>query len=91
MFKNLPETDHRRDWIIFTVGISSVVVVIILGIFIGLLINYNRIIDAEVMTRARSHFNSILLTRRWNSMYGGVFVEKTDGMISNPYLENPEF
>ena len=90
MFRDLVDTGHRRDWILFTVGVISVVVLIILGIFIGLLINYGRIIDTEVVARARSHFNNILITRRWSAQHGGVFVQKTEGMESNPYLENPD-
>ncbi len=35
---------------------------------------------------AQAHFRSIILTRRWNAEYGGVYVEKRPGVASNPYL-----
>ena len=31
-----------------------------------------------------------MLTRRWNADYGGVYVEKKPGVVSNPYLVNPD-
>ena len=43
-----------------------------------------------MLSKARSHFHSIVLTRRWNAVYGGVFVEKKEGVESNPYLKNPD-
>jgi len=48
------------------------------------------LIDEEILQKARTHFISIVYMRRWNSKYGGVFVEKKKGMISNPYLDNPD-
>ncbi len=90
MHKFLDNRDSRKEWILFLLSISSVVILVILGIFIGMLINYNRIINAELLARSQAHFDSILLTRRWNASHGGVFVEKKEGMVSNPYLANPD-
>ena len=39
---------------------------------------------------AENYFNSILITRRWNAEYGGVYVYKKSGVESNPYLANPD-
>ncbi len=62
----------------------------VVGVFVGIFIRNKELIQNEIKTRARSHYHNILLTRRWNAQYGGVFVEKKPGMGSNPYLENPD-
>jgi len=80
----------KKIWRPFFLNISLVILLMILGIFIGLFLNNKHLIENELQTRARSHFNNIVITRRWNAMHGGVYVEKTPGMISNPYLENPD-
>ena len=36
----------------------------------------NQIISNQIISSARAHFKGIVLTRRWNSDYGGVFVKK---------------
>lgn len=87
---NLQEMTDNRVWRTFSINVSLVILLFILGIFIGLFVNNKRLIESELKLRARSHFNNIVLTRRWNAEYGGVFVEKTEGVHSNPYLENPD-
>ena len=79
-----------RTWSGFILNISAVVVLFSLGVFIGLIIRSNQLIQTEILRRAQAHFADIVITRRWNAEYGGVFVEKTEGVISNPYLENPD-
>lgn len=37
---------------------------------------------------ARSAFKQIVITRRWNSNHGGVYVQITDNNQPNPYLED---
>jgi diguanylate cyclase (GGDEF)-like protein len=61
-----------------------------MGVFIGIVVQNNNLIKQEILSRAQSHFKQIVLTRRWNASYGGVLVEKTQGVVSNPYLENPD-
>ncbi len=77
-------------WIRFTINISLVIILFIMGVFIGTVIQNDKLIKHEILSRARSHFNQIVLTRRWNASFGGVLVEKTQGVTSNPYLENPD-
>ncbi len=38
------------------------------------------------LKRAQAHFRDVLVTRRWNSDYGGVYVEKRAGVETSPYL-----
>lgn len=80
----------KKVWKSFTLNISLIIVLFILGIYVGLLIRNEHLIREELRTRARAHFDTILLFRGWNSNYGGVFIEKTVGVVSNPYLQNPD-
>ncbi len=41
------------------------------------------------VSTAESFFESIVVTRRWNSIHGGVYVSVTDGLQPNPYLVDP--
>ncbi|MFH1217621.1 MAG: diguanylate cyclase [Pseudomonadota bacterium] len=84
------EITSKKIWRPFILNVSLVILLMILGIFIGLFLNNKRLIENELQIRARSHFNNIVITRRWNAMHGGVYVEKKPGVVSNPYLENPD-
>lgn len=82
--------DEKKVWRPFVFNISLIVILFIIGVFIGLFVRNKHLIEESIKMRARSHFQSIVLTRRWNASYGGVFVEKKEGVHSNPYLENPD-
>jgi len=82
--------DSKKNWRFFMINISLIIVLFISGIFIGFVIRTNLIIEEQMFRTARSHFKNIVLTRRWNAEYGGVYVEKVKGITSNPYLENPD-
>lgn len=79
-----------RVWTHFIINISLVIVIFVIGIFIGITVRNNDLIHQEITSRAKAHFKSIVLTRRWNAKHGGVFVEKTKDIQSNPYLDNPD-
>ncbi|NJD56037.1 MAG: diguanylate cyclase [Nitrospirae bacterium] len=49
-----------------------------------------KLIYEQARTEARSLFHSIVITRKWNAAHGGIYVEKKDGMTSNPYLADPD-
>lgn len=83
-------SDTSRIWKSFILNVAMVVLVFILGLFLGLIVRNHNLIEAELQNRARAHFENIVLTRRWNAGYGGIFVEKKPGVESNPYLENPD-
>ncbi|MBC8413968.1 MAG: diguanylate cyclase [Nitrospira sp.] len=80
----------QKLWKSFTLNISIVILLFIFAIFIGMLLNNERLINSELNIRAKSHFNSIVLTRKWNSQHGGVYVKKSDNIVSNPFLKNPD-
>lgn len=77
-------------WKGFIFNVSAVVLLFILGIFLGVQLNNERLINNELITRAKSDFENIVVTRQWNAMHGGVYVEKVEGVISNPYLKKPD-
>ncbi len=81
---------NSNIWIRFIINLSLVIILFIMGVFIGTVIQNDKLIKQEILSRAQSHFNQIVLTRSWNASFGGVLVEKTKGMASNPYLENPD-
>jgi diguanylate cyclase (GGDEF)-like protein len=82
--------DTSRIWKSFILNVAAVILVFILGLFLGLIVRNRKLIETELKSRAQAHFENIVLTRRWNAGYGGVYVEKKPGVESNPYLENPD-
>ena len=82
--------DEASLWRGFRVNLILVVLVVVSTAFTGVLVSDERAIHAELRTRGRSLFGSIVLARKWNALHGGVFVEKRPGMVSSPFLENPD-
>ena len=82
---------QQKMWKTFIINVSLVIVIFVLGMFLWIFSRNKNLINQQMLSRARAHFNSIVLTRRWNAGFGGVYVEKKEGIISNPYLENPDF
>lgn len=74
----------------FYFSLSCAVGLFVLCLFIVFFLHDQQVIERELIVRAQMHFHSILITRRWNAMYGGVYVEKKNGVESNPYLINPD-
>jgi len=85
-----PAMKKKQLWKRFIIHISLIVVLFLMGIFIGFAIQTDRLISEQYLTTARAHFKNIVLTRRWNAEHGGVFVKKGTDNPSNPYLENPD-
>jgi len=74
----------------FVIIIGLLVVLSLSLIFTAATITNRAFIFEQARAEARSLFNSIVMARKWNSHYGGVYVEKTPEMRSNPYLANPD-
>ena len=75
----------------FFLGSASLAVALcISGGFLGMALKQRQLIREEMLNRARRDFANIVLMRQWNANYGGVFVEKKPGVVSNPYLEHPD-
>src|SRR5918912_2135283 len=76
-------------WRSFLVNVRLIVVLSVSVLFIAIAANDQKAPEAEIESRARTLFNSIVLAREWNASYGGVYVERTPGMQSNPYIKPP--
>jgi diguanylate cyclase (GGDEF)-like protein len=74
----------------YVISITLVIALCLSGIFLGMVLRTRHLIYEALTTQARAHFQSIVITRKWNAHYGGVYVEKTEGVESNPYLDNPD-
>jgi diguanylate cyclase (GGDEF)-like protein len=74
----------------FILSVGLAVALSLSGIFFGISVTTRNLLYDEILGRARAHFRSLVLMRKWNAGYGGVYVEKKPGMTSNPYLENPD-
>ncbi len=81
---------RASHWNTFLLSIILTFVAVVLAAFTGLVLNGERAIREGHLMRGRALFGSIVLTRKWNALHGGVFVEKAPGMLSNPWLENPD-
>lgn len=69
---------------------GGIVILLILSCFFGLTLKQDKMIEQSVHLSAARLFESIILTRRWNAGYGGVFALKREGQLSNPYLKQPD-
>ncbi len=70
----------------FMLVVGLVVAVAISSLFVWTYKEKEKHIIHEVEKQAEITFEQIVLTRRWNADYGGVYVEKREGVESNPYL-----
>ena len=84
------KSDYKSPWKRFAVNISMVILLFISSLFSGIYLNHQNTLEQELKSRAQALFNSLVMTRKWNARHGGVFVEKTPGMESSPYLKNPD-
>ena len=73
-----------------TLAAGLVVILIMLAAILSVSLKQNEMIMRSAYLSAEGYFESIVLTRRWNAHYGGIYVLKKEGMRSNPYLENPD-
>jgi diguanylate cyclase (GGDEF)-like protein len=86
----MPDTRENNIYKTFILSTSLVIALILSGIFLDMGIRTRQLINEENLIQARVLFNTIVLTRKWNARYGGVYVEKIKDVVSNPYLQNPD-
>ena len=80
------ETPLYKSYII---SISLLIGLLLSAVFFGMNLRTRSLIMDELLSHARAYFETIVATRLWNANYGGVYVEKKDGVQSSPYLQNP--
>lgn len=86
----MKERKEAKIYKTYLISISLALVVCLDGIFSGIALNIRKLINEEVLIQAKAHFDQIVIARKWNANYNGVYVEKTPGMESNPYLQHPD-
>jgi signal transduction histidine kinase len=69
---------------------GALLLLIFLSAFLGMSIRQEQLIRSQLHSNAEAMFDNIVLTRRWNANYGGVYVLKRPGVESNPYLDHPD-
>lgn len=71
---------------IFYLNLCLVISLVIVAIYLGIYLRNNRLLMDSVKQQAVSYFDLIVRVRRWNAGFGGIYVEKTRGVETNPYL-----
>jgi diguanylate cyclase (GGDEF)-like protein len=74
----------------FVVSTSIAIVLILSAVFLCLSFKTRSMIHEQLLSEARAHFDTMVKARAWNARYGGVYVEKKEGVRSNPYIEHPD-
>ncbi len=86
----MPVAKEKKIYRAFIISTSLVIALVLSGIFLDMALRTRQLINDAKLMKARVVFNTIVLTRKWNAHYGGVYVEKRPGVESNPYLEHPD-
>ncbi|HRY72180.1 MAG TPA: diguanylate cyclase [Spirochaetia bacterium] len=81
---------ERRAYLILAMSFNAALVLCLAGLFAGMALRNEELVRETVLARARSLFEEIVLTRKWNSLRGGVYVLKGPGVESNPWLADPD-
>lgn len=89
-FEKDQESGKDKVWRRLILNVSLVIILLFTSILIGFVYRTNKIMDQQLLMTAKAHFNSIVLTRKWNASHGGVYIKKEKDTISNPYLKNPD-
>lgn len=71
----------------FLISLCIVISILIASIFTFLANNTSRLMLQRVREQAITYLSLINTTKKWNYDYGGVYVEKENGVNSNIYLE----
>jgi diguanylate cyclase (GGDEF)-like protein len=86
----MPDIQEKKIYRTFFISTGLLIFLVLSGVFLDMEIRTRKLINEENLIRARALFKAVLLTRKWNAKYGGVYVEKKQGVQSNPYLEHPD-
>jgi diguanylate cyclase (GGDEF)-like protein len=78
---------YFKDVRVFLISVSIVTAALLAVIFVFRDMSVNRLLRESIKRQAESYANLIVITRHWNAQYGGVYVEKKEGVDSNTYLK----
>lgn len=69
---------------------TTIVLLIVMGATLAVIAKrHEQLIMEQTRIQAKALFQQIVITRRWVSDHGGVFVEKLPWVSPNPYLKSP--
>lgn len=85
----MKEVRPYRKWTLFMIQVGLVMTLFVVGLYMGIYLRDENLIEEQILSTARGHVQDILVTRMWNAAHGGVYVEKAPGVESNPYLKEP--
>ena len=82
------KTNNQKTIVLY----GTVLFISIITLFIILQITSSakyekQLFKEQVIQEAKSHFQSMVDTRSWNSKFGGVYVKEVEGLHPNPYLK----
>lgn len=89
--KQIVSTERLGAWVPFVINLTLIIAIFIGAIYTGIFLNSGVMIESELHSRASAIFNSIVLARKWNTQYGGVYVEKTPACNRIRILRTPMF
>lgn len=81
---------QTRIWVGFTLAVTVLILIFLVGLFMGLSRQAQKTVDLGMLDRGRSLFQGIVLTRRWVANHGGVYVYKRPGEDTNPFLKGTD-
>lgn len=70
----------------FTASIVVTLLICLTAIFGIVSMTNRKLIAEQAKVEAKALFASIVMARKWNALYNGVYVEKLPGRESNPFL-----
>ena len=79
-----------RDVRYYIIAAGLLLILIVCAVMFGMTLKQGRLIKEQVYEEAKALFDEIVIMRRWNAGYGGVYVMKKPGVFSNPYLKDPD-
>lgn len=80
----------RKETHYYVLGAGLIFMICICSLMLGMTHKQRHMLETQLHDHTSALFDLIVITRRWNSGYGGVFVKKGHGVVSNPYLVNPD-
>jgi diguanylate cyclase (GGDEF)-like protein len=82
----LPFLRKMNPATMFYLNLCLVISLVIVAIYLGIYLRNNRLLMDSVKQQAASYLDLIVRVRRWNAGFGGIYVEKKNGVETNRYL-----
>ncbi len=84
------KTQSYKEIRYYIIGVGLLLIMMLCAVMFGMALKQGKLIREQVYEEAKALFDEIVIMRRWNAQHDGVYVMKKPGVVSNPYLENPD-